>query len=188
MFTMFDDEKSYQTLFRKACKSENVAFVDMCIQILGIVPSDYNNYAIRLASKNNCVSVVDKLLTYKVDPTTKNFDAFNSAIRRDYPNIVKRLVRYVDLNKLHRDFSSELLIYASTKGYIEILDEILLQDCIAVSWHFEDAINIASKNGHISIIDRLLQSGIRHFNPRRLNAQAILAAIRNGLNLVLQQI
>src|SRR3989304_1464205 len=86
--------ENIQKLFKKECKYNHIEIVKLLLQYPIVDPSDENNRAIRLASRNGHVEVVKLLLQDpRVDPSDKNNYAIRYASENGDVEIVKLLLQ-----------------------------------------------------------------------------------------------
>ena len=125
LHVLFEEIEIQQKVFTEAyTKSDDVELVNMLIENTEIDISATNNYAIRIASQNGHVAVVNRLLqdvTGRVDPSALN----NYAIR-----------------------------YASENGHNAVVDRLLQDGRVDRSADRNYVFRLASENGHVDVVEK----------------------------------
>ena len=125
-------------------------------------PSARNNWAIRWASTNGHLSVVDQLMR---DPRVDPSDHYNLAIREASMNghlaVVDRLLQDPRVNP--RVYDNEPIRYASEYGHLSVVERLLEDPLVDPNDRDNYAIRYASENGHHEVVKRLLQDS--RINP-----------------------
>jgi ankyrin repeat protein len=89
----FIEPKKINNQFIKACKTGNLEMVNACLAS-GVDPSANDNSAIRWASFNGHISVVDRLLQDKrVDPSVNDNSSIRMASENGHISVVDRLLQ-----------------------------------------------------------------------------------------------
>jgi hypothetical protein len=151
-------------------------FYDYCIDELYNVPADNNSEALFIASNNNSVDVIKRLLR---DPSVDAYDRENILIRKmayfgNY-EIVKLLLLNEDVNVASHN--NETVINAAINGNIKLF-ELLMNDS-RVNIHAQDNMGFiqASAHGHVDILKIYIKSN-HNISSTTFN-KAIMVAANN---------
>jgi hypothetical protein len=166
--------------FYEAIESGDVMAVDLLVQELLIDPSVDYNWAIRRASNNGHLAIVNRLLQEpldpRVDPSAWHNHAFRMASYNGHLAIVNRLLQDVRVNP--SDVGNEAIRDASENGHLAVVDRLLQDPRVNPSANNNSAFIQASANGHLAVVDRLLQD--TRVNPSADLNSAIIRASANG--------
>lgn len=131
--------------------------------------------ALMYAAKNGHTRVVRLLLTRGADPnilTSRGVSAIDLAMQHRHPDTAITLLEHgADPNIMSPITGQTLLQDAAANGYTELLSKLLEED-INVNMGNPTALELASKQGHIDVVDVLLRRGVDvNLNPDgKLNA------------------
>jgi ankyrin repeat protein len=122
----------------------------MLLKDARVDPSVDHNKAIVMASKNGHREVVEVLLKdNRVDPTDNNNYAIRFASWNGYKEIIEMFLKDVRVDPLYA------LQFASGKGHKEIVEILLKHPRMKPSDRYQDAIEIATRNGYTEITQML---------------------------------
>ena len=167
LHVLFDEIENQQKVFTDAYNnSDDVELVNMLIEYTEIDVSATNNSAIRLASRNGHIAVVDRLLqdvTGRVDPSDANNSAIRLASQYGHIAVVDRLLQDRGVDPSADD--NYAIRAASENGHIAVVDRLLQDGRVDPSADDNYAIRMASHCGHIAVVDRLLHDGTGRVDP-----------------------
>ena len=140
-------------------------------------PSDDNNWAIRLASRNGHTEIVKVLLQdERVDPSDKDNYAIRMSSNNGYTDIVKLLLQDRRVDPSGGD--NYAIGLASKNGHIEIIKLLLQDERVDPSNMNNSPIRLSSANGYTDIVKLLLQD--ERVDPSDGDNEAIRGASING--------
>jgi hypothetical protein len=140
-------------------------------------PSANNNEAIRCASVDGFVAVVNRLLQDpRVDPSANNNEAIRYASSDGHQAVVNRLLQDPRVDPSAND--NEAIRCASSGGHVAVVERLLKDPRVDPSANDNEAIRCASSGGHVAVVDRLLKDP--RVDPSARNNEAIRPAVANG--------
>ena len=140
-------------------------------------PSANNNEAIRCASVDGFVAVVNRLLQDpRVDPSANNNEAIRYASSDGHQAVVNRLLQDPRVDPSANN--NEAIRWASFSGCVAVVERLLKDPRVDPSANNNEAIRCASSGGHQAVVDRLLKDP--RVDPSARNNEAIRLATVNG--------
>ena len=142
-------------LFDLACTNGNIKVVNRCIDS-NIDPSYLYNRAIRMASCNGHLLVVNRLLQDpRVDPT--GLDNFAIIYSSSYGklSVVERLLQDPRVDPSYSQ--NQAIRMASYYGHLSVVERLLQDPRVDPSDKNNWAICVASRGGYLSVVERLLE-------------------------------
>jgi hypothetical protein len=134
-------------------------------------PSANDNYAVRLAAKNDQLAVVERLLQDKrVDPSARNNDAVRQAARNGHLAVVERMLQDPCVDPSADD--NDAVRWAAGRSHLAVVDRLLRDERVDPSADNNCAVRWAALRGHLAVVDRLLEDdrvdftvAIQHSRP-----------------------
>ena len=148
--------KTNQEVFYFICKFGFTNLYHKYLNKKDVDPSDKKNKAIRLASENGCLDVVNRLLEDpRVDPSDKSNESIRLASAKGHLGVVNRLLEdpRVDPSDV-RNFAIRLGV---KNGHLVVVNRLLEDPRVDPSAKNNFAIHWASRIGHLDIVNRLLE-------------------------------
>jgi len=140
-----------QGLFKE--KLDDPEMVELLLPFID--PSAENNYAIRVASENGHLAVVNRLLAdERVDPSADNNFAIRWASENGHLAVVNRLLQDERVDPSALD--NNAIQWASHNGHLAVVERLLADERVDPSADNNYAIGWASYNGHLAVVERLL--------------------------------
>jgi ankyrin repeat protein len=143
-----------QSLFK-----ENLDDLEMVELLLSFVdPSADTNYAIRWASNNGYIAVVERLLAdERVDPSALNNYAIQFAAKNGHVAVVERLLQ--DERVDPSAANNYAIRWASQNGHLAVVEKLLQDERVDPTAGNNYAIKWASLNGHLAVVELLKAHG-----------------------------
>jgi hypothetical protein len=196
---MFEDSEQLQILFEKACKTNNVALVDLILlfQFDCIDPSCFKQFhAFHNSCCNGHVEILDRLLQEPKFRVYELNNEFKCASEYGHIAVVNRLLQE-PTELVDPSFCENEPIYVAFRnGFVDIVDRLLqdmrvlqvMMDCRKAS--NTNVINFAMNYGKIAVVDRLLQEPTEYVDPTYNQNRALKLAkkfdYKDIVNLLLQ--
>ena len=153
LILLSDQEK--EGLFIASCRYNNLRLVKWLLK-QGVDPSDCSNYAIREASENGYLEIVEILLQDpRVDPSDCNNYAIGLASENGHKEVVEILLR--DSRVDPSDDDNYAIAFASMNGHKKVVELLLKDNRVDPSDDDNYAIALASVNGNKDIVEILLR-------------------------------
>lgn len=137
---------------RKACSHNHLPIVELLLKNSRVDPADYHNYALEYACKNGHIQVVKCLLQDpRVNPAANANLSILNASTKGHLEIVDILLNDKRVDPCKGDSFRN----ACKNGFLKVA-QLLAQDPRATAAYFEHALELACFNGHLRIVDFLL--------------------------------
>lgn len=130
----------------------------------------YKSEALRWSARNGHAEIVNVLLKWGTEVHHYRHEALQWSVENDHTEIVDTLLMH-GIDTSERDWA---LLIASRKGYLKTLRVLLKHGANA---NINYSLECACRNGHICIVEELLQNGI---NLDGYGRRSLLFSIQNG--------
>jgi surface antigen len=162
-----------QGLFKE--KLDGLEMVELLLPFVD--PSAEDNYAIRWASQNGHLAVVERLLKdERVDSSANDNHAIRSSSEKGYVAVVERLLQDERVDPSAED--NYAIKMASRNGHVAVVERLLADKRVDPSAENNYAIRWASERGHLAVVERLLAD--ERVDPSAENNFAIQCASEKG--------
>ena len=181
-----DEDEEFETCFYSLVYSittEDVVLLATLLQLQDFDPSDADNFAIRFASENGYLEVVQLLLqNERVDPSADDNYAIRLASYNGHMDIVRLLLQDVRVDpSADNNFA---IRWASESGRLEVIQLLVQDERVDPSAYDNCSLKFASENGHLEVVQLLLLD--ERVDPSAEGGYAMKLASRNGHYGILQ--
>lgn len=173
-----------QYLLDWSCANGFLGVLIKLLENIQVDPSSNNNSAIRAASVNGHIGVVNYLLEYpevEINITTNSNEALKAAAENGHVEVVNRLLENQQVRDNVAAHSNRALGLTAKNGHIEVVNRLLefqqVRDNIS-AWN-NYALRFAAANGHIDVVNCLLEYPQVKDGVSILNNEALRLAARN---------
>jgi hypothetical protein len=163
--------------FVDACQLGNLAVVESVLKLRILNPAEYDNLAIRRASRYGHLEVVSRLLEDKrVNPAADTNFAIHNASAFGHASVVNRLLEDKRVNPADRN--NDAIQIASAHGHLAVVNRLLEDKRVDPAVKGGNVIVAACAEGHLPVVKRLLED--KRVNPAAGDNCAIRAASTEG--------